>query len=526
MQAVSSAFSAEETSSVRNIAQSVQVSWKKDYLSSITLFTIGVSTIGGNDIISGPAGVQSDWNRRKYVDESGNVLNISYERELSLPLGGLTKAMADVSFDNTSNRYTPWYAGGNSEIYTAVLPRRPFVINAGFEVNGVNQTIPQFIGVTDKTIEIDKRRATARLHGVDFIGFLQNRPVDKTAMFTSQRSDIIIGNLLNEAGFATAQYDLDEGINNIGFGLFNSGDKLGDVIDRISKAENAHFYQDEEGKLHFSNRQHWDIPPHTTVQRIISTSQVIQSKVPSTSRIINSVEIIASPREVMDYEPIWDLGFEGGTSIELPINDTEKFVNYDDPIFVVTTPVPNGTPGQSSYYVANTESDGSGSDVTSLVSIKSIDNFAQASKIIFTNNSGSTAYLTTLDVWGRPARKTGDILYRDKIGSSITAFEEQVLKIENNYIQDATWAESYATLILQDFATPERIQEITIRAIPELQMGDLISWQGMPWRVFGISGRLDPEEGFVQDLNIIQRDIRSYFRIGISTIGGSDTIAP
>lgn len=81
-------------------------------------------------------------------------------------------------------------------------------------------------------------------------------------------------------------------------------------------------------------------------------------------------------------------------------------------------------------------------------------------------------------------------------------------------------------MILNDYAEPENIQDITIMAIPGLRVGDLISWQGIYWRVFNKRSRLEPSIGFVQELKLLKRTITSYFRIGISTIGGVDLIAP
>ena len=108
----------------------------------------------------------------------------------------------------------------------------------------------------------------------------------------------------------------------------------------------------------------------------------------------------------------------------------------------------------------------------------------------------------------------------------MTAYEERPYKIENDYIQSQSWANSFAQMVLNDFSDPESLQEITIRALPELQMGDLISWQGRYWRIYGIKTSISPSGGFLQTIKILQRTIVSYFRIGISTIGSTDQIAP
>lgn len=515
MQSVIDAFSVEETASSRQIAQSVQVSWKKSLLPTIRVFTIGVSSIGGNDIIGGPEIYASNWNKYQYEDESDYVTSISYERELNQPIGGMVKALADVKLDNTSGRFTPRYAGGSSAIFTAVgEPRRPIIINAGFDLSGVEQTVPQFIGVTNRSPRIDSRNRSVQINAEDFIGYLQNQYVDQSAMFTGLRSDEVIERLLVQAGFSTAQYDLDYGINRIGFGEFQPGDKFGDIINKIAQAEYANFYQDEQGKLRFENRQHWTQYPHFNVQRVITTAQVINAETPDTDHIINVVEVKSKPRGKEPQQLVWKLN----GNIEVPASSTkEVFVNFDDPMIQILTP---------QFYTANSDSSGSGTDLTSSVTVQSFTTFARAAKIIFSNSSSTTAFITEMSLYGRPAKVQQEIYYREQDSSSRTAYEERIYSIENEYIQDASWAQSFAKMVLQDFSEPANLQKITVRAVPELQLGDLISWQGRYWRVFGIKGKIDASTGFVQELDLLQRTPTTYFRIGISTIGSTDQIAP
>jgi hypothetical protein len=529
MLSVASAFTAEEKDSTRKIVASSRVAWKKSLLTSIRRFTIGVSTIGGTDVIASSGGTNSDFWNYQYQDESAYLMSLSYERSLQMPAGGINKGLAEVEFDNTSGRYTPRYMGGSSELYTAVQkPRRPLVLNAGFNFNGVDQMIPQFVGLTSKVPEVSAREKRTKIQAEDFVGFLQNRYVDNTTMFTAQRTDQVIENILQRLGYGTAQYNLDYGINNIPFGIYEQGTRYIDIIQKLVQAENGQFYQDEEGILRFENRQHWDSAPYTQVQKVITTSMVLEAKMPDDSHIINVVEVVGSPREKQATQRVFQgSGFAGVSAIQIPAGGTkEQWVSYDDPMLQITTPTPATTSGDFSYFAANAASDGTGADLTASVYVKSIENFARASKIVFGNTSASIAFITKLDIWGRPARRSGDIYARNERGASVTAYEERPYKLENEYIQSNSWAESYTNMILRDFAFPENIQDITIRAIPELQLGDLISWQGRYWRIFGIKSKIAPSVGFVQDLKLLQRTITSYFRIGISTIGGSDLIAP
>ena len=515
MLSVADAFSVEERDSTRSISTNLQVAWKKDYRPGIVFFQVGVSSIGGNDIIQGGEGVTSDWNKYLYQEETDNIMFAAWERELNQPMGGVTKALAEVRLDNTTGRYTPRYAGGDSELFTAVaLPRRPFNLQAGFNYDGIDHNIAQFIGVTTDAPRIDKRSRTIELKGADFIDYLQNRYVDNESMFTGLRSDQVIEQLLINSGFSTSQYDLDYGINLIPFGEFQVGQRFGDIIQKIVQAENAIFWQDEEGRLRFQNRQAWDNYPYFNVQRIITTPQVIEARTPDRSHLINVVEVKAKPRTKQPAQLMWQLQ----SPLELPSRqNVEMFVNFDDPMLEIYDP---------GNLTANIEQDGSGTDIASYIQVKSISKFARACKIVFYNNYTSAGWLTGLTIFGRPARVAKDIYLRAQDDSSVTAYEQQPLLIENDYINSQDWANSYAQMILNDYSEPENLQEIVIRAIPELQLGDLISWQGRYWRVFGIKSKVDPASGFVQELKLLQRTIKTYFRIGISVIGGADMISP
>ena len=513
MQTVLAAFTAEERDTDRKIVQSTQIAWKKSYKNTIVFFTIGVSTIGGTDLIPSTDGSPSQWNYYQYDDDSSYVTGLAYERELQEPTGGLSAGMAEAHFNNTDGRYTPRTFGGSSAIFTAVeKPGRPFVINAGFNYSGIDNSIPQFVGLTDRPPKIDMRGRTTAIQGTDFVGFLQNQYVDNTAMFTGQRTDQIIASTLATLGFSTAQYELDTGINIVPFAEITAGNKFGPFIHKLVQAENGNFYQDETGKLRFQNRQAWNNAPYNTVQRIISTGQVIQQSNPNYDHLINVVEVVSKPRAKQVNQLVFSLS---GTK-EMPPGNTEMFIQFDDPMLSIDAPV----------YVANSKSDGTGTVTTSSLLLKYQDKFARTTKLTFNNTSSATMFITAMTMYGRPAKVTADIYTRQQDDSSVTAYAEHPFKIDNEYIGSKDWANSYAQMILGDYSEPNKLQNITIRAIPELQFGDMISWQGRYWRIYGIKTKLDDSTGYVQELKLVQKSIVDYFRIGFSTIGGTDKIAP
>lgn len=520
MQVVTDAFTAEERDSVRRVVGNLQVSWKKESLLANRTFTIGVSLIGGSDVIGiNPGAIGSPGNYH-YFDESEHLLSMSWERGYNMPLGGIVKAMANVSLDNTSGRFTPRYMGGQSELYTSIVPRRPMIINAGFHINGVDEMVPQFAGLVTDQPTVDMRSRTLSMKAADYIDYFQGKYLDNTAMFTGVRTDVAIEDLLVQAGMSTAQYELDAGINTIPFGVIDVGTRFADAIHQLAASENGHFYQDEAGIFRFENRYHWDTAPYNEVQKVILTGQVLNAAAPDTDHLINVVEADVTVRVKQPRRPV--LNLSSATLIK-PGERKELFVNYDDPMLEVLTPTAGGS---ESFYIANTSSSGTGTDVTDYVLLKSISNFAQASKLVFENTFTTDVFITRLVISGRAAKVVREVHVRDQADASVTAYEERSLTIDNPFITDPIWAQSFARMLLEDYSHVENLQRLTVRAMPELQLGTLISWQGRHWRVFDIKSTLDPSVGFVQELLLMQRNAVQYFRIGISAIGGSDKIAP
>src|SRR5690606_36832656 len=105
MQVTSAAITAEEENTVRNVTHNLQVSWKKESTLGNRTFTIGVSTIGGSDVIGiNPGSIGSPGNYR-YFDESQYVTSLGWEHNLNMPTGGLVMGMAEVELDYTSGRF-------------------------------------------------------------------------------------------------------------------------------------------------------------------------------------------------------------------------------------------------------------------------------------------------------------------------------------------------------------------------------------------------------------------------------------
>lgn len=505
MQSVTNAFTAEERDRVRSPTHSLLMSWNKFDLTGNITFTIGVSSIGGNDVIGANPGGVGNPGQWQYTDDSDYVMSMDWERQLNIPTGGLSKAYSDVELDNTSGRYLPEYMGGVGEFSTSILPKRPQLISAGF--SDIN--LAQFAGLLNRQPTVNYGDRTVNLQADDYLAYFENKFVDDTGMFTGVTTDTLIEAMFQQAGMSTSQYDLDTGLNEIPFTIIESGQKMSDVLHELAMAENGYIFQDEEGIFKFWNRQRFFNSPYNEVQRVLQTSQVINVESPNEDHIINVVEVSADIWQKRATQQIFELS---GT-VEIIANQrTEFWANLDDPVLEVTSQTITG----------NTAEDGTGSAITITVVNRQV--FSQAVKYVLT--APTTGYITAFTINGRSAVVGEQFFSRTQDDSSVTAFQERPLTINNKYIQNRTWANSYSQVILDRFSEPDNVLKLTVRAIPELQLGDLISWGGHYWRVFTIRATFDKGVGFIQDLVLVKPRLTSYFTIGVSDIGGIDEIAP
>ena len=529
MQSVSQAYTDRVDAPMRHLDWRMLASFLKQFDNNIDFFTIGTSTIGGTDIIKGVGDVVQEWDKYDYEDFSNRVKSIEWVREADPPLGAVTLAMADITLDNHDDLFTPTNASGR--YYGHLGNGRPVRLYIGFKDT---EKIQVFVGITEGMPVIDEKAKTVRFHCIDFLRKLQETELNETVILTDSRTDQGISTVLQAAGLVTSQFNLDTGSVVIPFIYFPKGTKVGTAIRELTEAELGATYMDENGIIRFENRTNWNSKSQSYQ---FTPRNTLDISTPDASRVINLVEVFSNTRAVEVLQPVFTNGdnalkFTDDTTVIGAGETKEAFVNFKDdegdlPVTNITDPV--ASVRNDSGYTANTVADGSGEDVSASVSISAISKFSTAMKMSFTNNSSKTAIITRLEIWGEPARIQQKIYVLEKDTASITEYEEQPVKIENDYIQDEAAATSIAKLILADRAELDDERTLVAKGVPQLQVGDFVRYVDRTgnntYYVKRISGILSPD-GLKQTIVITKRTINQYFRIGISTIGGSDPIAP
>lgn len=513
MQTVTTEFNQRANKAMRKLTHRMLMSFPRQYLPSVSFFTIGVSTIGGADIIKGVGDVVAEWDKYQYDDYSYRVKSIEVTRTEEM-VNSTTLAQADVTVENHDNYFTP-HRG--SVIDEFVLPYRPIKLYGGFGA----EAIPQFVGLTEKMPTIDEKNKTASFHCIDFMYSLFNRPLDEAVMYLGQRTDQILAALLVEFGISPTQYDFDTGFNIINFAFFDKGTKFGDAVKQLMQAEMGRFFMDEQGIIRFKNRQNYS----DDAQWFFNESNIINIETSKQDDIINVVEVKANVRQVQSEQLFWELQ----SSVRVPANTSmELWADFDDPVTTVDDPVyVNAT--TTSSFTTNTLEDGSGTPVSSNFVLDSSDLFSKSYKMVFENTNSFDVYLTAIELFATPAIVVQQIYIREEDTASVAKYDERVLTIENDFISNEGDATSLAIRISNDYSTYASQYVLTVKGNPALQVGDAVNVS-----VFGfadtyiinkIVNRWEAGK-FAQQLTVRKKTFQTYFTIGISTIGGEDVIAP
>lgn len=512
MQTVTTEFNQRANGAMRKLTHRALMSLPRQYNASVSFFTIGVSTIGGADIIKGVGDVVAEWDKYQYDDYSYRIKSIEVTRQEEA-VNSTTLAQADVTFENHDNYFTP---NRGSVVQDYILPYRPIKLHGGFG----EEAVPQFVGLTEKMPTIDEKNKTASFHAIDFMYSLFNRPLDQAVMYENMRTDEILSALLVVFGISPTQYNFDVGFNIIAFAFFDKGQKFGDVVKELMEAEMGRFYMDEQGIIRFKNRQNYSSTPVW----FFNESNIIDIQTSKQDDIINVVTVKADVRQVQAKQKYWELQ----SAVEIPANSTiQLWADFNDPVTIVDDPE-YVTVASTSLFTTNTAEDGSGAVVPANVSVVTTQ-FAKSLLMEFSNTNSFSVYLTSLELYATPAVVVKEIYVRFQDDASVEKYDERVLDIVNEFINSEGDAASKAQIILDDYSQYQNQYIMTVKGNPALEIGDAVNvsiWgYAADFVITKIVNRW-AEGKFTQQLTVRNKTFRSFFTVGISTIGGTDVIAP
>ena len=459
------------TADTREIKIGLLASWLKVADLSRVYAIVGTSLVNGPDLVQGQSVVITNADLFAYIEESLYVLRFDYDRRIDEPKGGVSYAIGEFLLDNITRRFTQ---GFDDTIGTALESRRPVKASISMKAGTAYRGVQVIVGLTSDRPKESKGSRSAEVQIFDYVTFIENSTLE-AAIYENMRSDEIIEDILSNLGFGSSQYSLDTGINTIPFAWFDKDKSAGRRIRDLCEAEEAHFYQDENGIIRFENRNHYANYPHQSVQHTIDSGDIMSDEQDDSTRIINRAIVIAKPRKVdAAASDVWS----NLEVVELAVGQTKTiWASFFDsesgdsvlPIKEITTPA------ASTDYTANSQADGGGADRTSDLSVV-VTNFVESAKVEITNNHATEAiHVTLLKLRGKAARVTQAIQAISEDAGSINKFEAQEYVVRNDLIQTASIAETIADNLVAKYSEPLNRRIIRIAGIPHLQLKDMIS---------------------------------------------------
>lgn len=518
MQTVSPAFNALADGNVRPHSWGALISFTKQYDDDITFFTLNQSALNGTDIL----GTTQDnplqaWDFYEYSDFTERIIGFSVQRELEFPYS-VVNAIADFTLNNYDKYFTP---RGGSPIEDYILPKRPVRLLQGLR----NTLLPQFVGLTQGMPEISETEATASFTAMDFLTQIYSMPIRQTQALQNVRTDEVLAEIFTQFGLAPTQYNLGTGRNTIKFLFFEKNQlTAGDIIRPLMQAEGGLLLLDEQGIIQFRPRlEQPDDPVY-----LFDSDNIVSCDVLNEDQIINHVIITTDVREVQEYQTVYSKKTTDTTLDVVPAGGTYVFkAELQDPLLTVEEPV-YGLQADVSWFTAATTD---GTLVTSGVAIASTELKTNTYEMTITNSNSFSVNIDQMSLWGQPAKRISvePIIYENKETDSIAKYEDKPLEITNNFIQDIDAARSLALTILDEYSEYADIIEMEVKGNPAIQLSDIIQvdynqFNG-EYRIISVYNKLQDGK-FTQVFKCRAYNPRTWFQLDVSTLNGTDVLAP
>lgn len=527
------AFDTAVDASVNDMTSDILIGWLKTFDSDATFFELDVSELDSGDYLQGSGSDVTFFDAYNYEQENENVDSWSVTRVANQIPYGMFYAQSDLMLDNISMRYLPDF---DPTIGAFIKSRRPVKIYSGIE----GENLQQFVGFSDapKSKILDRKTS---IHAFDVMAYFDSVETANTYYSGMTFSEIIV-DLLQELGFSSSQYSIEDSVQgDIGY-FRTAGKSIGDIFREGCAAEQGLIFADEEGVITFWNRFHF--AQNATVEKALSYENVKDYEYDETP-IINHVITKAMPRSVRAEQYV----SQSTDSVEIPAGETVTVtINFEDvngemPVVSAHTPVhADDVDGSNkSEYTTNTASDGTGSSSKANISMDSFSLIETTAFIVFTNSSGAAMYITDLQIWGEPAKVDLIIEQEYKDSTSISEYgtnpdnDGVAIVFESDLIITEDEAYAYSLNLVAEYKDGSQQLKVTPFADPSLKFGDVVSFfnddtqedgaDPVNYVILGnkLSGGI--QEIISQELILDRRIFVSNFTLDESALDGADVLA-
>ena len=430
-------------------------------------------------------GLYVDWNNdgdftNPEDDITGDALTVTWSRGRDYASALEGKSIAGkltATLLNTDGKYSP--SNTSSDLSGSIFPGRNVKITAG-EAVPFPQDFPiafsdttRWQGKLDRILPQPASEGikTCTLTAFGNLGYLNQFNVQLTSQ-TNRRTDQAVGDILDDLGWPSGDRSLDTGLTTIS--RFWISKKKGiEALRLVEETEAGFIKETKDGKIGFENRHHRLTQSASTTSQATFTdasgatntfSSISQADPLST--IVNHVEATARTYDTASVAVLWTHPETGSASPTLAPAETKTFeAEFPNPDSSNNAEEVDAwtTPAATTDYLANTASDGSGTNRTSDIVVTNTKT-AERMVMSFTNNSADDVYMTKIQARGTAVATKNPCTVRAIDSASQAEYGERKYVAKTQFIPTTTEAQDWCDYQAVIYGSPVEILTLNIPA--------------------------------------------------------------
>jgi hypothetical protein len=438
-----------------------------------------------------------DWNNDGDFTDSddditSDVLSLSWERgrDYASQLQGRSIAGSlTAELINTGGKYSP--SNTSSALTGSILPGRTVRLQAGsgsfpyaFPI-AFNDGV-RWQGKLDRILPAPASNGpkTATLTAFGTLGYL-NQFETQLASQTNRRTDQAVGDILDDVGWDDAEdRDLDTGKTTISR-FWISGKTAINALRLVEEAEAGFIKETPSGQVGFENRHHrLTETASTTSQATFSDADGATNTFLEANQddplgtIINHVEATARTFNTASAAVLWTHPETGSDSPTLAPGEAKTFeAQYPNPDAANNSMEVDAwtTPAATTDYLLNAASDGSGTNLTSDITVTQAKTAERMAITLSNSATGTAGYLTKLQARGTAVTTKNPCIVRSIDTTSQGIYGERKYVAETQFIPTTSEAQDWCNYHVSIFSSPTNILTLTIPASTTSNIGQALS---------------------------------------------------
>jgi len=381
-------------------------------------------------------------------DVTADVRSARWVRGKDYDLDRPVVGYLEITLRNPDKTYSPDYGAG--PIYGNLLPRRAIRLTT---------TAPAaynlFYGYIERISPHARyKEQNCYILAYDGLDFLSRAEIT-TSLEKAIGTGATVTKILNAASWPAGQRSLDTGQDTVPY-AYHQKVLARNALNDVEDSEVGLIYIDGAGDLVFEDRHHRFKPPHTTSQATFTDISDV-GYILAAQHIYNEIRATITPWSLGALAVFWTLEQIGASSPLIPAGETVTYwADADGFLDSITEPV------ATTDYLANSASDGSGTNYTANIAIVTTK-FAQTAKLAITNNASIGVYLTFLQVRGEEYSAEEVVTVKAEDATSQGKYQLRILPLNAKLMDDVAVGQDYCDYLISRHKEPQSHIIITLQ---------------------------------------------------------------